>query len=388
MTLRVDVLVVGAGIHGAGISQAAAAAGHTVLTLEQTGIAAGTSCRSSKLIHGGLRYLETGQLALVRESLRERAILLRIAPQLVRLMPFHIPIYRHSQRSRLEIRAGLSLYALLDNLRRDAWFSTLPRRDWAALDGLSTEGLRAVFRYHDARTDDAALTRAVMRSAQTLGAELACPAEFVAAQRLDDGYLVRYRDASGEHECRAATVVNAGGPWVNTVLARIAPTPAPANVELVGGAHIVLDHALDHGAYYTEAEDGRAVFMLPWRGGLTLVGTTETPYHGDPGAVRPLDTEVQYLQRTFARYFPGRDVNLRDQFAGLRVLPRGTGRAFHRTRETLFVRDDPLRPRLLSVVGGKLTGYRATAEKVMLVLRGALPPRPARADTATLPLTD
>ena len=388
MTRRVDVLVIGAGIHGAGISQAAAAAGHTVLALEQTGVAAGTSCRSSKLIHGGLRYLETGQFALVRESLRERAILLRAAPQLVRLVPFHIPIYRHSQRSRLTIRAGLSLYALLDNLRREAWFSTLPRRDWAALDGLATDGLRAVFRYHDAQTDDAALTRAVMRSAQTLGAELACPAEFVGARRLNDGYVVHYRDARGEHECQTATLINAAGPWVNTVLARITPIPAQPAIELVQGTHIVLDNALTHGAYYTEAEDARAVFVLPWRGGLTLVGTTESVYHGDPGAVRPLDEEVQYLLRSFQRYFPGRTAQVRDQFAGLRVLPLGTGRTFHRPRETLYIRDDRHRPRLVGVVGGKLTGYRATAAKVMALLRASLPERAQRADTATLPLTD
>jgi glycerol-3-phosphate dehydrogenase len=386
MTPAVDVLVIGAGIHGVGVAQAAAAAGWSVRVLEQTGVAAATSCRSSKLIHGGLRYLETGQFGLVRESLRERATLLRLAPQLVRMVPFHIPIYRHTARSRLTIRAGLSLYALLDNLRRRSWFDSLPRRAWAELDGLATDGLKAVYRYYDAQTDDAALTQAVMRSAQALGVELACPAEFLGAQHSADGYAVRYRDAHGEHECLARAVVNAAGPWVNTVLARMQPQPALPAIELVQGTHIVLDGALHHGVYYTEAEDARAVFVMPWRGGLTLVGTTETRYHGDPGAVRPLDTEVDYLTRTFRRYFPQRDVQLRDRFSGLRVLPGGPGRAFHRPRETLYLTDDRQHPHMVSVVGGKLTGYRAAAARVVALLRASLPVRPVRADTLTLPL--
>ncbi|MBS1246874.1 MAG: FAD-dependent oxidoreductase [Proteobacteria bacterium] len=198
MTGQHDLVVIGAGIHGAGAAQAAAAAGYSVLVLEQTGIASATSCRSSKLIHGGLRYLESGQLNLVRESLRERDILLRIAPQLVRLVPFHIPIYRHTARRSWQIRAGLSLYALLGNLRRHAWFDTLPRTQWDELDGLTTRNLQAVFRYQDAQTDDAALTQAVMRSAQSLGAELVVPGEFLAAQHTANGYAVRYRTPQGE----------------------------------------------------------------------------------------------------------------------------------------------------------------------------------------------
>ena len=166
MTGQYDLVVIGAGIHGVGVAQAAAAAGYSVLVLEQTGIASATSCRSSKLIHGGLRYLESGQLNLVRESLRERDILLRIAPQLVQLVPFYIPVYRHTARRPWQIRAGLALYAVLGNLRRHAWFAALPRVQWGNLDGLATENLQAVFRYQDAQTDDAALTQAVMRSAQ------------------------------------------------------------------------------------------------------------------------------------------------------------------------------------------------------------------------------
>jgi len=142
---------------------------------------------------------------------------------------------------------------------------------------------------------------------------------------------------------------------------------------------------LQHGVYYTEAEDGRAVLVMPWRS-MTLVGTTETRFSGDPAQVRPQTAEVEYLLRTFRRYFPERDVQVRDQFAGLRVLPLAEGAAFHRKRETLFPTDAPQQPRLVSICGGKLTGYRATAQKALALLAPALPARTRRGDTRTLPL--
>jgi glycerol-3-phosphate dehydrogenase len=385
MTGHVDVVVIGAGIQGAGCAQALSAAGHSVLVLEKTGIAAATSCRSSKLIHGGLRYLETGQFSLVRESLRERDILLRIAPGLVRLVPFHIPVYRDTSRHRVTIRTGLALYAVLDNLHRSSWFSSVPRRHWGALDGLTTDGLKVVYRYQDAQTDDAKLTQAVMHSAQALGAVLTCPAEFLAAVRTSTGFEVRFRSTRGEQHCQTQALVNATGPWVNETLTRIAPLPLLPDIELVQGTHIVFDGPLQQGVYYTEAEDRRAVFVMPWRS-MTLVGTTETRFHGNPAEAQPQPQELEYLKRTMRRYFPNRDLQQRDAFAGLRVLPRGTGAAFTRPRETLFMTDEAIRPRLVSVVGGKLTGYRATAARVAAILSATLPTRPQRADTARLEL--
>jgi glycerol-3-phosphate dehydrogenase len=385
MSKSVDALVIGAGIHGAGCAQALSAAGHAVRVLEKTGIACATSCRSSKLIHGGLRYLESGQYSLVRESLREREILLRIAPGLVKRVPFHIPIYRDTTRNRLTVRAGLTLYALLDNLRPSCWFRSLPKREWDNLDGLDTRHLRAVFRYTDAQTDDAKLTQAVLRSAQSLGAEVDCPAEFLGAQRIPTGWRVHYRTAQGEQECEARVLVNAAGPWVNDILARITPAPLQPAIELVQGTHIVLEGQMERGVYYTEAEDRRAVFVMPWRS-MILVGTTETRYTGDPAQVRPQPQETDYLLRTFQRYFPQRDTTLRDQFAGLRVLPRASGAAFGRSRETLYMTDNPAVPSLVSVVGGKLTGYRAAAEKVAALLAAALPDHTRRASTRMLKL--
>jgi glycerol-3-phosphate dehydrogenase len=377
-----DVVVIGGGIHGVGVAQAASAAGYSVLLIERQGIASGTSSRSSKLIHGGLRYLETAQFGLVRESLREREILLRIAPELVHRVPFYIPVYASTRRRPWMIRSGLALYALLGGLARGTGFESVPRTEWYDLDGLESRGLRAVFRYDDAHTDDAALTRAVMRSAQKFDAELRCPANFLSAKRIDDGFGVHYLADGEERSCRARTLVNAAGPWVNIVLDRITPRPATLPVELVQGAHIILEGETRRGVYYVEApRDGRAVFVMPWKG-HTLVGTTETPYEGDPAAVGARPEEIEYLQETLRHYFPQQRGPLQDSFAGLRVLPHAAGPVFRRSRETVLHPDNPGQVRLVTVYGGKLTGYRATAVKVMRLLQHTLPVRAARADTA------
>jgi glycerol-3-phosphate dehydrogenase len=382
-----DVVVIGGGIHGVGVAQAAAAAGHSALLLERQALAGGTSSRSSKLIHGGLRYLESAQFGLVRESLREREILLRNAPGLVRRVPFYIPVYSSTRRPPWMIRAGLLLYALLGGLSRNARYESVPRARWDSLDGLDTRGLRAVFRYEDAQTDDTRLTQAVMRSAQALGAELRCPANFLSAVHDTDGWLVHYLAGNGEASCRARTLVNAAGPWVNAVLDRIAPRPPMLTVELIQGAHILIEGETRHGIYYVEApSDGRAVFVMPWQG-QTLVGTTETVFNGDPGSVRALPQEIAYLQETLRHYFPHQRGRLLDSFAGLRVLPQGPGSLFHRSRETVLHPDDADHVRLVTIYGGKLTGYRATATRVMRLLQKSLPARQTVADTKKLSLS-
>jgi len=382
-----DLLIIGGGIHGAGIAQAGAAAGQRVLLLEQTALAHGTSSRSSKLIHGGLRYLESGQLRLVYESLRERAILLRVAPALVRLVPFHIPIYADTRRRAWQIGMGLSAYAALAGFSRASRFARLPRAQWAALDGLNTTGLQEVFRYHDAQTDDAALTRAVMASAQALGAELALPARFVGARIDAAGCSVQYRQGEQHLECRARVLVNASGAWAEQVLTQITPTPATPAIERVRGSHIVLPGRLPHGVYYLEAPaDRRAVFAMPY-GENTLVGTTETVHTGSADAVQATPAECAYLSAVAGHYFAHwRGVEPLASFAGLRVLPAASGRAFSRSRETLLLPDNRQHPRVLSVLGGKLTTYRATAEKALRMLASQLPQRAPRADTRTLRL--
>lgn len=382
-----DVAVVGGGIHGAGVAQAAAAAGYSVVLLEQTAPAAGTSSRSSKLIHGGLRYLESAEFSLVRESLREREILLRIAPELVHRRQFFIPVYRHSTRGRWWIGAGLALYALVGGLKADTRFGIVPRSRWERLDGLATDGLNCVYRYVDAQTDDAALTRAVLRSARSLGAGLLCPARVVAGRIRDNQVEVDYVQADRRDALTSRVVVNAAGPWAPRLAARFDPALPMIPVENIRGAHLELAGRVTQGCYYLEVPaDGRAVFVMPWRGDRTLIGTTEHPYDGDPSEVTALDEEKAYLLDVYRRYFPGRSTDILDAWAGLRVLPAARGAAFHRSRETLLPVDREHAPRALSILGGKLTGYRATAGKVMEILKPGLPDKTRQADTRTLKL--
>jgi glycerol-3-phosphate dehydrogenase len=383
-----DVAIVGGGIHGAGVLQAAAAAGHSALLIERLGLASGTSSRSSKLIHGGLRYLESGQFALVRESLRERAIHLRIAADLVELKPFFIPVYRDTRRRPWQLKLGLWLYALLGGFDASTRFGSVPKSEWSTLDGLDTRGLDAVIRYHDAQTDDALLTRAVVQSALSLGAEIAMPASFTGANLDDDGVTVRYSQGTENLQCSARVLVNAAGPWAPQVAAAIQPGIPVPQVDLVQGAHIVLPVPVTAGIYYVESPaDGRAVFVMPWHG-ATLIGTTETPYHGEPDKVQALPAEEDYLLAVARRYFPAfghlTRKHITQRFAGLRVLPAATEAAFDRSRETIFSTDRELKPRVLGIYGGKLTGWRAAAAHVLDRISASLPGRPRRARTDQL----
>jgi glycerol-3-phosphate dehydrogenase len=385
-----DVVVVGGGIHGAGVLQAAAAAGHRALLIEQHGIASGTSSRSSKLIHGGLRYLESGQFSLVRESLRERTIHLRIAPELVRLTPFYIPVYRQTRRRPWQLRVGLALYALLGGFAAGTGFGSVPRSEWSSLDGLDTDGLQDVIRYYDAQTDDAKLTRAVVDSALALGAGIAMPATFVSANLDTDGVTIGYEADGARLECRARVLVNAAGPWAPQVASRVSPAISIPAVDLVQGTHIVVPVPVSSGIYYVESPgDGRAVFLMPWHGAL-MIGTTETPYSGDPAKVHPLPAEEEYLLAVARRYLTTcRGLSRNDiimRFAGLRVLPSASESAFSRSRETIFTTDRDPCPRVLGIYGGKLTGWRAAAAHVLAVLGPSLPVRAARAATAQLQL--
>jgi len=385
---KYDVVVIGAGIHGAGAAQAAAAAGYSVLVLEQYDEPAqATSSRSSKLIHGGLRYLETGQLHLVHECLNERAILLRNAPHLVKLAPFHIPVYSETRRRPWKITLGLSIYSLFSRKR----FHKISKRNWNQLDGLRTDHLDAVFSYFDAQTDDAHLTRSVLQSAHVLGVDIITSAKFIRAQLSPGDVEVNY-DKNGKTESVAARVlINAAGPWVNHVLGNVyqhSGVPAETlDIELVQGSHVVVPGNISHPYYLEAPQDGRAVFVVPWKNNI-MIGTTESHYQGEPADVSPHASEIDYLLGIYNHYF---NCNLTsneviDAFAGLRVLPGGSGDAFKKSRDTHFLEDDPSQPRLVSVYGGKLTSYRATAEKLVTLIGKTLPGAKPVAHTRKLKL--
>jgi len=385
---EIDVVVIGAGIHGAGVAQAAAAAGYRVLVLEKNEIAAGTSSKSSKLIHGGLRYLESYQFSLVRKSLKERAILCRLAPDLVKLQPFYIPVYKNTTRRPWQIRVGLSLYALLGGLHKSNLFKLTQRKKLANLDGLNKKELQKIYRYYDGQTNDIKLTEAVILSAIGLGAELKCPASVVSIVKNENDFSVSYKEGNKEKSIQVKVVVNATGPWVNELHELISPKVNSLDVDLVQGTHIIIDVPAPSGIYYLEAEDKRAVFVMPYEfeGDLkTMVGTTEKLFQGKADDVRPSEEEVEYLLNLYKSYFPKhKEVKVIHKFAGLRVLPKDDGSMFARPRDTIL---HWAMPGLLTLYGGKLTAYRSTSELVIKKIKPLLDKRQRVAHTDQLYLS-
>jgi glycerol-3-phosphate dehydrogenase len=237
-----------------------------------------------------------------------------------------------------------------------------------------------------------------MASAQDLGAQCKTQATFISASIAEGAaempWRIRYRQHGQEHTCTAAVVVNAAGPWANEVLRHVGSPTKPLAVELVQGTHLVLDGKLQQGIYYLESpRDQRPVFVMPWRladesaRDAILLGTTETRFTGNPAEAQPLPEEQAYLLETYRHYFSAAP-HVRAAFAGLRVLPvaedQADGSLGARQRETVLHADHPEAPRLLTIYGGKLTAYRATAEKVMRVLKKTLPDREPVADTRAL----
>lgn len=368
MLKNYDVVIAGGGIQGCAIAQACAAAGFATLLLEKDRFGYATSSRSSKLIHGGLRYLQTGQFSLVRECIDEREWMFRQLPDLVKPNWFYLPVYRHSHVRPWQLYSGLSLYRMLGGFNPHSKFRRLPKKQWRKLAGLDTRDLQAVFAYQDGQTDDRQLTLRVQQSADKLGAVCMEQARLNRAARFDDGFQVCFRHDDGETCVKAAMLINAAGPWVNHVLACISPSVEPVAIDLVQGTHIVLEQQLSEQCFYLEAPaDQRAVFILPWQG-KTLVGTTETDYHGEPDECRPLDSEVDYLLATIKHYFPDHPLKVVDSFSGLRVLPKSDQRAFFRSRDVQLQQDG----RLLTVYGGKLTSWRATGSEVLAAVENTL----------------
>ena len=356
-----DLCVIGGGIQGAGVAQAAALSGLSVAVIEKSDWGAGTSSKSSKLIHGGLRYLQTLQIGLVYESLRERRILLEIAEDIVKPNWFYLPVYKTDRFKAWQVRLGLILYRLLAGRNNLAGFKQLPPEDWHQLEGLNISGLDCVFMYQDAQTDDQVLTRRVVASAEQHGATLLCPAKFLTAEENDNGYLVSFAIGDEISSLKCRTLVNAGGPWVNRIAETIEPRPPTIDVDLIKGTHLEFTQQLSEKCFYIEAkQDHRAIFVLPFKGG-TLLGTTEQVFEGNPDGVAASEEETRYLLEVIHSHFPHFNHQPSTSWAGLRVLPASGKNPFKRSREVQFAETS----NYLAIYGGKLTGYRATAEQAL-----------------------
>ena len=354
-----DLLIVGGGINGTAIAREAALNGLSVLLVEKDDLASHTSSASTKLIHGGLRYLEYYDFKLVREALKERERLLRLAPELIRPLAFVLP-HEHALRPWWMVRAGLLIYDRLGGRISLPRSRALRSTDIAYQAPLARKG--AGFVYFDAATDDMALTRAIAADAVANGAEIATHTELLSARR--DGDLWRAR-LSGDRLVTTRIMVNAAGPWVGTMLGRLGIN-TKAHVRLVKGSHITVPRLYDGDhAYMLQQPDGRIVFALPWQGD-TAIGTTDVPVE-DPAATPANDAEIAYLCDAANRYFttPIGPADVTGSWSGVRPLyDDGASEAKAVTREYVLELDTAGAP-LLSVFGGKITTARRLGEDVL-----------------------
>lgn len=381
-----DLAIIGGGINGTGIARDAAGRGLRVLLVEQNDLASGTSSASSKLIHGGLRYLEHGAFGMVRQALAEREVLLRTAPHIIRPLRF-VLLPSPQLRSSWMLRAGLFLYDHLSprkvlppsasvDLARDAAGAPLCARDRTALA------------YSDCWVDDARLVVLNAVDAATRGATIRTRTRCIHAER-GAVWRLTFTSRGQTAVATASVLVNAAGPWLETVRDVIGDH-APPRTRLVKGSHIVTRKLYDGDhAYVLQADDGRIVFMLPFADDFTLIGTTDIDFRGDPATVAPSAVEVAYLCGVA-------DASLRVpigphdvvwSFAGVRSLyDDGAGSAKDVTRDFHLALDTESGAPLLSVYGGKITTFRVLAEAALAKLRGVLPPMaPPWTKTARLP---
>ena len=365
-----DLAIIGGGINGCGIARDAAGRGNSVFLCEMNDLASGTSSWSTKLIHGGLRYLEYYEFRLVREALMEREVLWQIAPHIIHPLRFVLPHHRGLRPAWL-LRLGLFLYDHLGgrkllpsarsvDLRRDEVGRPLA-------PGRFTRG----FEYSDCFVDDARLVVLNAVDAARRGAVIRTRTRATAAAREAGGWRVTIQDVAtgAEDTVRARVLVNAAGPWVEEVLTRRAGVNAKARVRLVQGSHIVVRRLYEHDrAYIFQNEDGRIVFAIPYQGDFTLIGTTDRDYEGDPSKVAITPDEITYLCASVSEYFakPVRPEDVVWTYAGVRPLyDDGASEAKAATRDYVIELDGPGDAPLLSIFGGKITTYRRLAEEAL-----------------------
>ncbi|MCC7700633.1 glycerol-3-phosphate dehydrogenase [Janthinobacterium sp. GW460P] len=391
-TLACDVLVVGGGINGAGIARDAAGRGLSVVLCEKDDLAAHTSSASTKLIHGGLRYLEYYEFGLVRKALIEREVLLRSAPHIMWPLRFVMP-HAQGQRPAWLIRAGLFLYDMLAKREILPASSGIALTRHAAGTPLQPQFKRG-FVYSDGWVDDARLVVLNAIDAGDKGAAILTRTRCTALRQdgagADASWLATLQHASGRQTLvRARSVVNAAGPWTAEFLQQAAPGGQGRHLRLIKGSHIVVKRLFEHDhAYIFQHPDGRIVFAIPYETDFTLIGTTDLDYHGDSGKVEIDDEEIRYLCELSSYYF-SKPVNPADvvwTYAGVRPLVEDAAAdAKAVTRDYRFELDRKGAP-LLSIFGGKITTFRKLAEEAMDLLAPLLGnARPAWTASACLP---
>ena len=369
-----DLAVIGAGINGAGIARDAALRGLKVIVFDKNDMCSGCSAISSRLVHGGLRYLEYGEIPLVYESLHERRYLRLTAPHLVEPLRICIPIYAGARRGPLLIRLGMLAYDLL------SFRKTVPNHEMLSSTelkdeepGLAAEGLRAAARYYDAQVTFAErLVLENLLAAQSAGAEIRTHCEVTDIQVVKGAVeSITYQDHAGNSaSVSVKAIVNAAGPWVDRVL-DVAPTPTKRLIGGTKGSHIIVGKfdGAPHDAFYVEAAaDGRPFFIIPWNDQY-LIGTTDIRYDEDLDHIRASDAEVDYLLAETNRVFARAELTRADihyAYAGVRPLPyKEEGPESAITRRHIIKSNKDIARGLLSIIGGKLTTYRSLAEQAV-----------------------
>jgi len=378
-----DLAVIGGGVNGAGIARDAAGRGLKVLLLEQNDLASGTSSASTKLIHGGLRYLEFYEFRLVHEALAEREVLLRAAPHITRPLRFVLP-HHGGLRPRWLIRLGLVLYDHLGGRKILPPTRSVDLRHDPVGVPLRAEYMRA-FEYSDCWVDDARLVVLLARDAQNHGADIRTRTRCTRARVVGDAWELTLADGTS---CAARALVNAAGPWVSQVLADVTGHSTPARVRLVRGSHIVVPRLFSHDrCYIFQNTDGRICFAIPYEQDFTLIGTTDEDYTGDPAQVVSTAAEEDYLRGAVGEYLkqPIAASDIVWRYSGVRPLrDDGASKAQEATRDYVLELEG-MQP-LLSVFGGKITTHRKLAEAAMAKLAPYFPGMPpAWTATGSLP---
>lgn len=387
----VDVFVIGGGINGCGIARDAVGRGFSVFLAEMGDLASGTSSGSTKLIHGGLRYLEFFEFRLVREALMEREVLWRNAPHIIWPMRFVLPYFNGGQRPAWMLRLGLFLYDHIGGRKLLPATRTLDLRTDVSGKPLKPLFSKA-FEYSDGWVNDARLVALNARDAADRGATIRTRTRVVGARRAGDGWIVTLEDLRGRRteEVRARLLVNAAGPWVDHVLAEVIGHNAH-NVRLVQGSHIVVRKKFDDPrAYFFQNKDGRIIFAIPYEEDFTLIGTTDRDYGGDPHDVRISDAEIDYLCAAASEYFvePVKRADIVWTYSAVRPLyDDGASKAQEATRDYVLKADGGEgRAPLVNAFGGKITTYRRLSESMLEKVEGFLGKRgPSWTASAPLP---
>jgi len=373
-----DLAIVGGGVNGCGIARDAAGRGASVILFEQNDLASGTSSASTKLIHGGLRYLEYYEFRLVREALMEREVLWRIAPHIIWPLRFVLP-YQKGLRPQWMLRLGLALYDHIGGRKLLPPTRTLDLRSDPAGAPLKSDLVKG-FEYSDCWVEDSRLVVLNARDAAERGAQIRTRTRVTGAERSGDHWIVTSEDVrTGRQErIRAKVLVNAAGPWVEKVLNGVVRSNSTASVRLVQGSHIVVRKLFAHErAYIFQNADNRIIFAIPYQNDFTLIGTTDRDYRGDPAQVTASEEEIAYLCAAASEYFkePVRREDVVWTYSGVRPLYNdGASKAQEATRDYVLVLEAPDgAPPMLSIFGGKITTYRRLAEAALDKLKGHLP---------------